>query len=106
MKYIKYKLIFAPETLEHLRWIDRKYHRMIKKVLEQQLQYEPDFITLNRKPLEQPVFPGITWELRFGPDNRFRVFYQIQTGDRTVWILAIGTKKKNYIFIGGEEIIL
>jgi hypothetical protein len=46
------------------------------------------------------------WELRFGPDNRFRVFYAVDMEHHEVYILAIGIKKGNRLFIGGEEIRL
>lgn len=106
MRQTKYSLIYAPETFKHLEYIDRKYHRLIETVLEQQLCHEPGHTTRNRKPLERLAFSIATWELRFGPENRFRVFYQIQNMENTVWILAIGIKKGNRLFIGGKEIII
>ena len=53
---------------------------------------EPDVETRNRKPLKQPIAFGADWELRLGPDNRFRVFYQIDAERRQVRILAVGVK--------------
>ncbi len=46
------------------------------------------------------------WEIRFGPDNRFRVFYEIDHEADAVNILAVGVKQKNRLLIGGEEIAL
>jgi mRNA-degrading endonuclease RelE of RelBE toxin-antitoxin system len=46
------------------------------------------------------------WELRFGPDNRFRVFYDIDMETRRVYILAIGVKEESRLFIGGKEVDL
>jgi hypothetical protein len=46
---------------------------------------------------------GATWELRFGPANRLRVFYEIDFTTRSVQVLAIGVKERNRLFIGGEE---
>ena len=37
-----------------------------------------------------------------GPDNRFRVFYEIGQGE--VYILAIGVKERNRLIIGVEEV--
>lgn len=99
----KFALTFAPETLDHLDAIERKYHRLIQKTTVEQLSYTPERETRNRKPLEKPMSFGATWELRFGPDNRFRVFYEIDSGERSVEVLAIGVKKGNRLFIGGEE---
>jgi len=45
-----------------------------------------------------------TWELRFGPGNRFRVFYAVSHERREVQILAIGTKERNRLIVGREEI--
>jgi hypothetical protein len=61
----------------HLKTIERKYHSLIRTTIENELQFEPDVETRNRKPLKRPVTFEAEWELRFGPDNRFRVFYGI-----------------------------
>jgi hypothetical protein len=47
-----------------------------------------------------------TWELRFGSDNRFRVFHAVSHERREVQILAIGAKQGNRLMVGGEEIRL
>ena len=59
--------------------------------------------TRNRKPLKRPIAFGADWELRLGPDNRFRVFYQVNTESREVRVLAIGVKDRNRLLFGGEE---
>jgi hypothetical protein len=59
--------------------------------------------TRNRKFLKQPAPYGASWELRFGPINRFRAFYEVVQGKREVWILAIGVKEGNRLLIGREE---
>jgi mRNA-degrading endonuclease RelE of RelBE toxin-antitoxin system len=99
----KFALTFAPETLDHLDVIERKYHRLIQKTIDEQLNYTPEKKTRNRKPLDQPAPFGATWELRFGPNNRFRVLYEVEVEEQTVWVLAIGIKEGNKLFIGGEE---
>jgi mRNA-degrading endonuclease RelE of RelBE toxin-antitoxin system len=99
----KFELGFAPEVIEHLAAIERKHHPLIQAQLDEQLAYAPDQETRNRKPVEQPAPFGATWELRFGPGNRFRVFYEVDLIVRVVWILAIGVKERERLFIGGEE---
>jgi len=99
----RFELSFAPEVIEHLAVIERKYHPLIQKTLDEQLGYEPDRRTRNRKPVEQPAPFAATWELRFGPDNRIRVFYDVDRGEHTVWILAVGIKERERLFIGEEE---
>jgi len=53
-----------------------------------------------------PILFIAYWEIRFGPDNRFRVFYSVELENRQVFILAIGIKRGNSLIIGREEINL
>lgn len=102
----KFALIYAPVTKVHLKTIERKYYSLIRNTIENELQFEPDIETRNRKPLKRAVTFDAEWELRFGPDNRFRVFYNITIESHEVHILAIGVKEGNRLFIGGEEVKL
>jgi mRNA-degrading endonuclease RelE of RelBE toxin-antitoxin system len=99
----RFQIIFAPETLEHLDIIERKHHRLIREIVNQRLSFLPTQATRNRKPLEQPAPFGATWELRFGPGNRFRVFYEVDSNQSLVQVLAIGVKERNRLIIGKEE---
>ena len=90
----------------HLAAIDPKYDSLIRDKTEEQLTYEPDVETRNRKPVRSPAAFEAEWELRFGPNNRFRVFYQIDQESREVRIVAIGVKDRNRLTIGGEEVTL
>ena len=101
-----FTLIYAPITRSHLRTIETRYYSLIRTTIEERLAYEPDVITRNRKPLKRPVFFEATWELRFGPGNRFRIFYDIDQTQHVVAVLAIGIKRGNRLLIGGEEIRL
>ena len=101
-----FTFIFAPEVANHLQAIDKKYRSLIRETIAQQLSYTPLNLTRNRKPLEQPAPFGATWELRCGPNNRFRVFYEVDTIEQMVLILAIGIKDREQLIIGGEEIEL
>jgi len=102
----RFDLIYAPQVKTHLQAIERKYHSLIRHTIETQLQSEPNVETRNRKPLERPVELGADWEIRFGPDNRFRVFYSVEQENRQVFILAIGVKRGNRLIIGREEVNL
>ena len=99
----QFELVFAPEALEHFDAVERKYHVLMERTLDEQLGHTPERETRNRKLLEQPAPFEATWELRFGPDNRFRVFYEVNPRSRTVTILAIGLKHGNRLIVGGEE---
>jgi len=99
----RYQLIYDTEVRRHLAKIDRKYHSLIQQHIEGCLAYNPEIETRNRKPVSRPSVLGSTWELRFGPRNSFRVFYRTSPEEREVYILAIGVKRGNRLFIGGKE---
>ena len=101
-----FKLSYDEATREHLRAIDAKYHSLIRTVIEKQLLFEPEKESRNRKPLRQPAPFEATWELRFGPDNRFRVLYGVEQEHREVQVQAIGVEEGNRLFVEGEEIKL
>lgn len=56
--------------------------------------------------MQRPVLFMATWELRFGPQNRFRAYYDVDIDQAIVAILAIGVKQGDLVIIGGEEIEL
>lgn len=97
-------LTYDVAVKEHLRAVEPKYHGLIRDAIEGQLRYEPDTETRNRKPLDRPVGYEATWELRCGPDNRFRVLYAVNYESREVQIAAVGVKERNRLYIGGEEV--
>ena len=101
-----FALIYDPEVVKHLAAIEAKHHSLIRLTIEEQLRFEPETATRNRKPLERPIALGARWELRLGPDNRFRVFYRVDPEQRQVRILAIAVKDRNRIFIAGREVEL
>jgi mRNA-degrading endonuclease RelE of RelBE toxin-antitoxin system len=102
-KQPKFTLSFAPEAIEHLDQIDSKYHGLLRRAINEQLTHTPTEETRNRKSLEQPAPFGASWELRCGPDNRFRVFYEVDAAVYEVHILAVGVKDRSQLLIGGEE---
>jgi len=100
----QFELIYPPIIKQHLGFIEAQYYSLIREALETQLQFEPEVETRNRKPLKRPAVFGAKWEIRFGADNRFRVFYRVDHDQQQVVILAIGEKVRNRLFIGGEEV--
>jgi hypothetical protein len=98
-----YELIYDREVWRQVLKIGRKYHSLIRREIEAQLRHEPETETRKRKPLLRPSVLGSAWELRFGPENRFRVFYRVNRVLRQVHILAVGVKIKDKLYIGGEE---
>src|SRR5205809_162294 len=101
-----YFLTFDPEVRQHLRAIEAKYHSLIRSAIREQLLFEPEIETRNRKPLQPLAALGASWELRCGPDNRFRVLYAVDSATLEVQILAVGIKDRNRLLIGGEEMKL
>jgi mRNA-degrading endonuclease RelE of RelBE toxin-antitoxin system len=101
-----YDISYDQAIRKHLRAIDKKYHSLIRAEIEAQLLFEPDTETRNRKPLQQPAPFEATWEIRFGPDNCFRVLYGIDEELREVQIQAIGVKEGNRLVVAGEEVEL
>jgi len=100
-----FKIIYDLQVRDHLNAIDKKYLALIKFKIEEQLLFEPNIETRNRKPLTKPPIDQ-KWELRFGPSNNFRVFYRTEVEKMEVWILAICEKKNGKLFIREREIKL
>lgn len=99
----RFEIVFDVLALDHMAAIDRKYDSVIRTTIETQLTYEPDLATRNRKPLLRETAIGATWELRCGPDNRFRVFYDVHREERLVVVLAMARKVGNQLFVGKER---
>ncbi len=98
-----YQITYAPIVKVNLRIIDPQYYSLIRKTIVEQLRYEPNIETKNRKPLERPIDIGAKWELRFGPGNCFRIFYTVENSVHEVWILGIGIKKGERLIFGEKE---
>ena len=96
-------LVYAEATFQHLAAIERRHYPLIRQAIEEQLRLEPNVRTRNRKPPVKPSGFGEVWELRFGPGNRFRVFYRIEDEAKRVRVLAIATKIREKLYIGGRE---
>ena len=102
----RFTIVYAPLTKQHLRAIEPKYYSLIRDRVDERLSFEPTTETRNRKPLKRPVVFMATWEIRFGPQTRFRVYYDVDLAQQIVSILAIGYKQGNRVMVGGEEIQL
>lgn len=98
----KFTLVYTNTFKRHIKLTPAKHHSLIRENLAEQLEYEPEVQTRNRKPLEEPLAFEAEWELRFGPENRFRVFYRVDEQD--VVLLALGEKRGNRLWIEGKEV--
>lgn len=100
----KYTIIYAPVIIEQIKYIEKRYYSLIRTAIEERVSFEPAVQNKNRKPLTRTAFEEATWELRFGPENTFRVFYDVKDDMAEVHILAIGMKVRDKLFVGGEEL--
>ena len=99
-----YEIILSPEALDHLAGFTARQRRIILEEIELQLTNEPTRVTQQRKPMRPN--PLASWELRVG---QFRVYYQVENDEedrRTIYIIAVGEKIRNRLFIGGTEVTL
>jgi mRNA-degrading endonuclease RelE of RelBE toxin-antitoxin system len=101
-----YEVVYDDEAMDHLIEIGQRHHSLIRREIETQLRYQPNRETRNRKPLTRPSPLGSAWELRCGPDHRFRVFYRMDQGRRQVRILAVGVKIRDQLFMAGQRLKL
>lgn len=100
---LPYRIEYSPDAVGHLRALAPRHQAIILDAIDRHLIHEPFREARNRKPMRpNPVAP---WELRVG---EFRVYYDGAEGmsEPIVCILAVGMKRRNRIFIGGEEIML
>lgn len=101
-----YTIEYVPPITVHLQAIEKKYWAMIRAVLAEQFSFEPAVATRNRKPMIRRNRLDATWELRFGPNNRFCDYYDVDDVDKRVEILALGVKRRNRLWIAGREFVL
>lgn len=97
-----YRIEYSPDAEGHLRVLTARQRSTVLSTVERQLSHEPAVETRNRKPMRpNPVAP---WELRIG---QLRVYYDVEQGPaKLVAIRAVGIKRRNRLFIGGEEMQL
>ena len=97
-----YKIVMSPDARDHLRGFPAAARAIIVDAMTEQLAYEPLTESRNRKPLRpNPMAP---WELRV---RRWRIFYDVTAEpEATVTIVAIGEKRRNELWIGGEMVLI
>jgi len=90
-----FEIRFAEGVEEDLRSIRIYYRNQILDAIWEQLLYEPDTKTKNRKLLENLIPPWQTvapiWELRVG---EYRVFYDVSLTESVVYVRAVRRKPR------------
>ena len=97
-----FRIFYTPVVKEHLRIVERKHYEHIKREIELHLADAPDEESANREQLGPTTEVEAEWRLRCGPNNRFRVFYRINTSAQAVVVIGIGVKRGSRLRIGGE----
>jgi mRNA-degrading endonuclease RelE of RelBE toxin-antitoxin system len=97
-----YTIEFAASVEKHLRSLTARDRRIVLDGIEQSLTHQPMVETRHRKPMRPN--PLAAWELRLG---NLRVYYRVVDRPRKlVEIAAIGVKRRNQIWIGGDKVDL
>lgn len=95
---MKYRIEYSPDTYEHFQVLTKSQQTLILDKVQEQLQYQPDVETRNRKLMR--INPFAPWELRIG---LLRVYYDFENEpDPVVYIRAVGIKERNKVKIGKE----
>jgi mRNA interferase RelE/StbE len=99
---MKHRLVFARETVGHLRRLSARDQRIVLAAIETQLVHQPAVASRQRKRLRpNPIAP---WELRVGD---FRIYYDVKVvGEPLVEVVAIGVKNRTEVRIGGKVVKL
>lgn len=89
---------FTSEAEADLAWFKKQERNIILDGIEENLRFEPEVITRNRKRLR----PNQTaqWELRV---DKYRVFYDVTDVVRIVSVEAVGLKIGNQLYFRGKE---
>ena len=96
-----YEIEYSNDAIDHLRHLTARQRSILFDAVDEQLANQPNVETRNRK-LMRPN-PLAVWELRI---EDLRAYYDIDESKQLVIINAIGIKRGNIVWIGGEEVPL
>jgi len=94
-------IIYTDSALKDISTFRKSEQTTIFDRVDEQLMYQPDVITWNRKRLR----PNETaeWELRI---DDFRVLYDIDFDERNVEVKVVGVKQGARLLVRGKEFLL
>ena len=98
-----FEIRYAPEVIDQILALGHRWRGLVRRTIEEQLSHSPLVETKQRKPLRRPDRWAESWEIRFGPGNRFRVFYRLDVPAHQVRVLAVGEKRGERLFVDGKE---
>ncbi len=93
-----FEIRLSIDAERHLKDLPARDQRIIIRAMEEQLTYQPNVPTRNRKLLRPNPF--CAWGLRV---QRFRVLYNVDQDTVTVFVVAVAIKEGNRFVIEGEE---
>lgn len=96
-----FHIAFTASALEDVAWFRKREQMIIFDMTDEQLAYQPNVVTRNRKRLRPNQVAE--WELRI---DRFRVFYDVDGNAQAVEIKMVGYKEGNHLFVQGKEYAL
>jgi|SRR6267378_704270 len=96
-----FQIAYTDSALDDISTFRKNEQTTIFDKVDQQLIYQPDVITRNRKRLR----PNDTaqWELRI---DDFRVFYDIDFDEEKVEVKVVGLKQGARLLVRGKERLL
>ena len=94
-----YTVVVTRRAYRHLEALRRYDRNRVLDAIRDELPLRPTEETRNKKLLREN--PLADWELRVQP---FGVFYDVDFATRTVRVVAVGTKVRDILVIGGQEI--
>jgi mRNA-degrading endonuclease RelE of RelBE toxin-antitoxin system len=93
-------ITYSEDSEEHLRALSARDRKIVLSKVVEQLTHQSTVETKNRKKMRpNPIAP---WELRIG---NLRAYYDPDRDEASVVVVAIGIKRGNKVFIGGEEVL-
>ena len=93
-----FELIFTKSALKDLTYFRKSEQVFIIDNTVKQLVNEPLIETKNRKPLRLNELAK--WEIRI---QKYRIFYDADSVEKSVKIKAVGWKKHNVLYIRKRE---
>jgi mRNA-degrading endonuclease RelE of RelBE toxin-antitoxin system len=93
-----YDIEFMPDAQEQLSRLTKRQQAILLDKIQEQLHHHPTEETRQRKKLRPN--PLASWELRV---REFRVFFDVNEQEQIVFIIAIGRKKHDILYIDGRE---
>jgi mRNA-degrading endonuclease RelE of RelBE toxin-antitoxin system len=94
-----YEIRFSRDAERQLGQLTARARSILIEAIEEQLTHQPEVPTRHRKLMREN--PLADWELRVG---EYWLFYDVDSDQDIVMILAIGVKSHNVLRIEGEEI--